>query len=87
MTCTIEIDRSVPLQQRQGRGQHIHPVQYVLEKLKVGDSFLYPACTFEDYNCLRSIIHGYGNRHGLKFSTRTVTDSEGVDRLRIWRVK
>ncbi len=84
---TIDIESDVPLAEKrpgsQTRGQH--PLSWLLGKLNIGDSFLYPATTNEEFNGLRSIAHSIGRRSGKKFATRTVTDNEGVSRLRFWR--
>ena len=86
---TVTIDEDVPVaEKRPGKqSRYQHPLSWLLTKLKPGDSFIYPASTGEDFNGLRSIAHSIGRRTGKKFATRTVTDREGVSRLRFWRTK
>jgi hypothetical protein len=86
-TYTVVIDEDVPLADKKPgeQSRYQHPLSYLLGKLKVGDSFVYPASTHEHFNGLRSIAHSIGRRGKMKFATRAVTDSEGVDRLRFWR--
>ena len=88
-TYTVVIDEDMPVSQKKPgeQSRYQHPLSYLLGKLKVGDSFVYPASTGEAFNGLRSIAHGIGRRDKKKFATRLVTDHEGVDRLRFWRLK
>lgn len=88
-TYTIVIDEDVPVSAKKPgeQSRYQHPLSYLLGKLNVGDSFIYPASTRECYNGLRSIAHGIGRRSKKKFATRLVSDREGVDRLRFWRMK
>lgn len=88
-TYQVVIDEDVPLAAKKpgSQSRYIHPLSYILSKLNVGDSFIYPASTGEGFNGLRSIAHGIGRRTGKKFATRLVKDHEGVDRLRFWRTK
>lgn len=84
---TVVIDEDVPLADKQPgeKSRYQHPLSWLLTKLKVGDSFIYPASTGEQFNGLRSVATGIGRRTGKKFATRTVEDREGVERLRFWR--
>ncbi len=84
---TIVIDEDVPVSAKKPgeKSRYQHPLSYVLGKLNIGDSFVYPASTCEAFNGLRSIAHGIGRRDKKKFATRLVTDRDGVDRLRFWR--
>jgi hypothetical protein len=86
-TYTVVIDEDVPLADKKPgeQSRYQHPLSYLLGNLNVGDSFVYPASTHERFNGLRSIAHSIGRRGKMKFATRVVTDSEGVDRLRFWR--
>ncbi len=86
---SVVIDEDVPVSQKNPgeQSRYQHPLSWLLAKLKVGDSFVYPASTGEDFNGLRSIAHGIGRRTKKKFATRLVTDNEGVSRLRFWRMK
>lgn len=86
-TYQIVIDEDVPLADKKPgeQSRYQHPLSWLLPKLNVGDSFVYPASTCEKFNGLRSIASSTGRRSGKKFATRLVTDSEGVDRLRFWR--
>ncbi len=86
---SVVIDEDVPVSQKNPgeQSRYQHPLSWLLAKLKVGDSFVYPASTGEDFNGLRSIAHGIGRRTKKKFATRLVTDIEGVSRLRFWRMK
>jgi hypothetical protein len=86
-TYTVVIDEDVPLADKKPgeRSRYLHPLSWLLTKLNVGESFVYPASTGEAFNGLRSIAHGIGRRTGKKFATRLVTDHEGVSRLRFWR--
>lgn len=86
---TVVIDEDVPVSgKRPGeQSRYQHPLSWLLSKLNVGDSFIYPASTRECFNGLRSIAHGIGRRTGKKFATRQVEDHEGVYRLRFWRTK
>lgn len=86
---TIVIDEDVPVSKKKPgeQSRYQHPLSYLLGKLNVGDSFVYPASTHEDFNGLRSIAHGIGRRDKKKFATRMVADREGVERLRFWRMK
>lgn len=84
---TVVIDEDVPLADKKPgeQSRYQHPLSWLLTKLKVGDSFIYPASTCENFNGLRSIASSAGRRSGKKFATRLVKDREGVDRLRFWR--
>ena len=85
-TYTIVIEENVPMARKTKTGNlYIHPLSWLIQKLRVNDSFLYPASTGERPNNLRSIANGYAKRLGIKIATRTVTDREGVDRLRFYR--
>lgn len=86
-TYQVVIDEDVPVSEKRSteRSRYQHPLSWLLPKLKVGESFIYPASTGEKINALRSIVSGYAKSRKLKFATRTVVDHEGVDRLRIWR--
>ena len=86
-TYTVVIDEDVPLADKQPgeQSRYQHPLSWLLSKLNVGDSFVYPASTRECFNGLRSIAHGIGRRTRKKFATRLVKDREGVERLRFWR--
>ena len=86
---TVVIDEDVPVSQKKPgeQSRYLHPLTWLLNKLNVGDSFVYPASTGEAHNGLRSIAHGIGRRSGKKFATRLLTDGEGVERLRFWRTK
>jgi hypothetical protein len=88
-TYTIVIDEDVPVSAKKPgeQSRYQHPLSYLLGNLNVGDSFVYPASTNEAFNGLRSIAHSIGRRSKKKFATRMVTDGEGVDRLRFWRMK
>jgi hypothetical protein len=88
-TYTVVIDEDVPVSQKKPgeQSRYQHPLSWLLGKLNVGDSFVYPASTRECYNGLRSIAHGIGRRDKKKFATRLITDGEGVERLRFWRMK
>jgi len=84
---TVVIDEDVPLCEKQStsRSRYCHPLSWLLPKLKVGQSFIYPASTCENHNSLRALAYQFGKRKGRKFATRAVRDHEGLDRLRIWR--
>lgn len=86
-TYQITIDEGVPLSVKNTgeKSRYQHPLSWLLGKLKVGDSFVYPATTNECHNSLRSVAHSLGRRLGKKFATRAVEDHEGVERLRFWR--
>lgn len=85
-TYTIVIEENVPLARKTKNGNlYVHPLSWLIEKLRVNDSFLYPASTGESPNNLRSIANNYAKRLGFKLATRTVEDKEGVSRLRIYR--
>lgn len=85
-TYTIVIEENVPLARKTKNGNlYVHPLSWLMEKLKVNESFLYPASTGERPNNLRSIANNYAKRLGIKIATRTVTDREGVERLRFSR--
>jgi hypothetical protein len=86
---TIVIDEDVPVSAKKPgeQSRYQHPLSYLLGRLKIGDSFVYPASTHEHFNGLRSIASSTGRRNKKKFATRMVTDGEGVERLRFWRVK
>ena len=86
-TYQVTIDENVPLSAKNngGKSRYQHPLSWLLDKLKVGDSFIYPATTNECFNALRSVAHTLGRRLGKKFATRAVADLEGVERLRFWR--
>lgn len=85
---TIVIDEDVPVSEKRPgeQSRYQHPLSWLLAKLNIGDSFVYPASTGEALNALRAIAHGIGRRTGKKFATRMVKDHEGVDRLRFWRM-
>ena len=84
---TVVIDEDVPVSEKRSteRSRYQHPLSWLLPKLNIGDSFIYPASTGEKINGLRGIVSGYAKSRKVKFATRTVQDHEGVDRLRIWR--
>lgn len=86
-TYTVVIDEDVPVSEKGSTSQsrYQHPLSWLLPKLRVGESFIYPASTGEKINALRSIVSGYARSRKVKFATRTVVDHEGVERLRIWR--
>lgn len=86
-TYTIVIDEDVPVSEKKPgeQSRYQHPLSWLLGKLNVGQSFVYPATTRECYNGLRSLAYSIGRRSKKKFVTRLVTDNEGVDRLRFWR--
>ena len=88
-TYQVVIDEDVPLADKKPgeQSRYQHPLSWLLTKLNIGDSFIYPAATCEDFNGLRSIASSAGRRSGKKFATRLVTDGEGVERLRFWRTK
>jgi hypothetical protein len=84
----VVIDEDVPLADKQpgSQSRYQHPLSWLLTKLNIGDSFVYPATTGEAFNGLRSIASSIGRRTGKKFSARQVKDHEGVMRLRFWRM-
>lgn len=86
---TVVIDEDVPLADKKPgeQSRYQHPLSWLLTKLKVGQSFVYPASTCEDFNRLRAIATSIGRRTSKKFAARQVTDREGVQRLRFWRTK
>jgi hypothetical protein len=86
-TYQVTIDENVPLSAKSNgeKSRYQHPLSWLLTKLQVGESFVYPATTNECFNGLRSVAHSLGRRLGKKFATRTVKDREGVERLRFWR--
>lgn len=86
---TIVIDEDVPLADKKPgeQSRYQHPLSWLLPKLKVGQSFVYPATTRESFNGLRSIASSTGRRSGRKYATRLVKDHEGVERLRFWRTE
>lgn len=86
---TIVIDEDVPLADKKPgkQSRYQHPLSWLLPKLKVGQSFVYPATTRESFNGLRSIASSTGRRSGRKYATRMVVDREGVERLRFWRTE
>lgn len=87
-TYTVVIDDDVPLADKKPgeQSRYQHPLSWLLAKLKVGQSFIYPASACEDFNRLRSIAHGIGRRAAKKFATRQIADRDGVHRLRFWRL-
>ncbi len=88
-TYQVVIDEDVPLADKKPgeQSRYQHPLSWLLGKLKIGESFIYPASTCECFNGLRSIASSAGRRSGKKFATRSVRDRDGVDRLRFWRTK
>lgn len=84
---TVVIDEDVPVSEKgaTARARYCHPLSWLLPKLKVGQSFIYPASTCENHNNLRALTYQFGKRTKRKFATRAVRDHEGLDRLRIWR--
>lgn len=86
-TYQVVIDEGVPVSEKRAteRSRYQHPLSWLLPKMKVGDSLLYPASTGEAHDGLRSICYQFGKQKGRKFATRQVEDREGVKRLRIWR--
>jgi hypothetical protein len=85
VTIVVESDVSIPRKSKRGNSYRIHPLNWLLRKIKAGESFIYPAATHEKFTVLQAIAHQIGKQLGRKFVTRTVTDREGVDRLRFWR--
>lgn len=87
-TYTVVIDDDVPLADKKSgeQSRYQHPLSWLLAKLKVGQSFVYPASTCEDFNRLRAIATSLARRSRKKFSVRQTTDHEGVNRLRFWRM-
>lgn len=59
--------------------------KYPFDKMGVGDSFFVAGAVGKDRDTLRSSASSRGKRHGMKFTTRTVTE-DGVKGVRIWRV-
>lgn len=89
MSYSIRIEQGIPLAgKREIYHESIaHPLSWLLRKLKVGDSFVYPASTCEKFPNLRSIANGYAKRWNMKFATRAVKGRDGVEELRFWRTK
>jgi hypothetical protein len=91
-TYTIHLNERepVPRKSRSGKSTTCHPLYWLLEKLEVGQSFVYPASTSEAFPRLRSIIQCYAKSQWnratpLKFVTRTVESRDRVARLWIKR--
>jgi hypothetical protein len=85
-TYTIVIEENVPLARKTKSGNiYVHPLSWLVPKLRVNDSFLYPASTGEHPNNLRSIANKYAKQLGYQLATRTVIDKEGVGRVRFYR--
>jgi hypothetical protein len=82
MTTDFKIDKTVPAPRDAGRPNRKYP----LDKLQIGDSFFVPA---EEVNSIDSVVQSalrYGRRHGVKFTTRKVTE-KGKDGVRVWRIE
>ena len=86
-TVVIDEDAPLPAKRSTARSREVHPLSYLLDKLKPGESFIYPASTCERFNGLRSLSYSLGKLWGRRFATRAVIDRDGVERLRFWRTK
>ena len=86
-TYTITIDEDFPIPEKRAlaNSRLEHPLPRILDRLEVGESFIYPAATCEKFNGLRANAYAYGKLTGKKFATRAVRDLDGVERLRFWR--
>jgi hypothetical protein len=85
-TYTVVIEENVPLSRKTKSGNtYVHPLSWLMPKLNVNDSFVYPASTGEPTNSIRAVANHYAKRLGIKIATRTVQDGEGVGRLRLYR--
>lgn len=84
---TVVIDDDVPLADKKpgAQSRYQHPLSYLLGKLEVGQSFIYPVTDSLAFNGLRSVSGSIGRRTGKIFATRTVKDKKGTGRLRFWR--
>ena len=83
---TIVIEEGVPFPKRKAPNSFTrHPLSYLLPKLEVGDSFLWPVANQKLFNGLRSAATYYGNKLNRKFATRTVAKGREL-RLRFWRL-
>lgn len=83
---TICIDKNVPLVPRRSEmSSNSHPLRTMLEKLEVGDSFMWPRKAPGGYNNLRSVACYYGRKWGRKFTGRLVSTGARSVGLRFWR--
>lgn len=57
--------------------------KYSFSRMEVGDSFFVP---FSKGDGVRGAAYGYGSRHGMTFTTRTLTEN-GERGTRIWRIE
>jgi hypothetical protein len=84
----ITIDDSVLLPSARG-GQSrtlVHPLPFMLKKLKVGESFLWPKEAATNFNTLRSIASTFGKKNQMKFVGRQIKRRDGTMTLRFWRI-
>lgn len=84
---TIVIDDDVPLADKKPgeQSRYQHPLSYLLGKLEVGQSFIYPVTDSHAFNGLRSLSRSVARRADKAFATRLVKDKKGSRRLRFWR--
>ena len=73
----FEIDKDVKLEDTSAYKK------YSFGAMEVGDSFFVP---FALGDGARGAAYGYGSRHGVKFTTRTLTEN-GERGTRIWRIE
>lgn len=86
-TVSVIIDDEHPLPKTYGpASESVHPLIYLLSKLEVNQSFVWPAMARENLKLLQSRAHSYGRVHGKKFSSRMVSTRKGMT-MAFWRIK
>jgi hypothetical protein len=89
-TFSVTIDEDVPLQKkRRDTGTfYIHPLNYVLRKLKVGQSLRWPLKTPDETPArTRNVTKNVSERTGYLFTTRQCASPRWGNGIRIWRTK
>lgn len=77
----IKIEKGIPLQNK-----NTPRTKYPFPDMKVGDSFLVEAPGNVRTSAVATTAKGWGNRHGVKFACRKVTEGKRQG-IRIWRTE
>ena len=75
----FSIEKGVPIPESRGGGRGKYPFR----EMEIGDSFFVAGKSTAKFS---AHVHHHRKRHGLKFTTRTVTE-DGVKGVRIWRTE
>jgi len=78
----IKIEKNVPIPEG-GRARPKKPLRLALEKLEVGDSFVYETPEYPAKDKIRNVIYHVHISSKKKFMTRSI----GGIKRRVWRIK